>query len=881
MNHGGTKTLFGFLVSAVLVIGPALTVPFDARADESGEATFTVQDEDAINALKAAIVALPSFADVTEADRPAIEGAQSAYEALSDEDKAIIDADSPPDSSQPYGRLLEDALWGLASLDLPDSSTSLASGTYDSSTIPSLTSTSSKGKSTSPRVRTWNVVSVNVDATGHATCVINCPESSGYTSILTGGTVYPRSTTSTLPGSTFENVPIDLNSTFYLGAASSSMGTCISYAVTTRIDEPISLGIVNNTPMFKVMTASLISDGDGMNLVMALSGTGYLHLYKGTYEQAVANGDDIGNWIDGTLNADGRYEFVIPLDQGETYVPVVAISERNYQSFLNGTGALEQAFYPRQLELDLDALVLTTGDYDRTIDLEVVDNASMADVAAATLHTVGGPNSNAYANTLVMVMGGTGYDQLFVGTAEDAATATDTVWLDGDCAFTFDVGTIGSRFPIALHSTNDDRWHTHILTVDKAGGTLRIEDLLDIGSASIIPIPDQLYTGEEVEPDVTVIYDGVQLSNGSDYSIEYLDNIEKGTATVTVIGAGMYTGMLDTTFEIVGMVYDERWTRLGGADRYATMGLVIGAADIPGHSCDSVVLATGDNFPDALAASALCGALGAPLVLTSKTSLHDDARAAIADMAAPDATVYILGSEAAVSSVVEESVRAMGLSTVRLAGADRIGTGLAIAEAGAGRWGDTCIIATSSNYPDSLGIGPWAYAARAPLFGTVDGVLTDEEVEAIGHLGFDNVLVLGDDAVVDLETVTEQLRGTGVEHMTRLAGANRYATNIQVVQWTTGALTTGGDVGFQPSVALSLDGIGAATGDNFPDALASVTLLGPTRSALLLVNGSPMGLANIETIITPGASQIRHGWVLGGPPAVSTEVEQALFDAVS
>ncbi len=54
-------------------------------------------------------------------------------------------------------------------------------------------------------------------------------------------------------------------------------------------------------------------------------------------------------------------------------------------------------------------------------------------------------------------------------------------------------------------------------------------------------------------------------------------------------------------------------TRVAGEDRYATAVLVAGVAHASGS--DQVVLATGENFPDALAGGPLAAASGAPLLL--------------------------------------------------------------------------------------------------------------------------------------------------------------------------------------------------------------------------------------------------------------------------
>lgn len=59
------------------------------------------------------------------------------------------------------------------------------------------------------------------------------------------------------------------------------------------------------------------------------------------------------------------------------------------------------------------------------------------------------------------------------------------------------------------------------------------------------------YTGEAVEPGVTVELDGQTLTEGTDYYVSYTDNTDIGTATVTVTFMGNYKGTVIETFEIV------------------------------------------------------------------------------------------------------------------------------------------------------------------------------------------------------------------------------------------------------------------------------------------------------------------------------------------
>ena len=69
--------------------------------------------------------------------------------------------------------------------------------------------------------------------------------------------------------------------------------------------------------------------------------------------------------------------------------------------------------------------------------------------------------------------------------------------------------------------------------------------------ASINTIPDQVYTGQPIEPDIVVNYGYRSLTNGEHYSVSYSGNTATGVATVTITGIGQYVGSKVITFNIV------------------------------------------------------------------------------------------------------------------------------------------------------------------------------------------------------------------------------------------------------------------------------------------------------------------------------------------
>ncbi|WP_322154956.1 BspA family leucine-rich repeat surface protein [Paratractidigestivibacter sp.] len=69
-------------------------------------------------------------------------------------------------------------------------------------------------------------------------------------------------------------------------------------------------------------------------------------------------------------------------------------------------------------------------------------------------------------------------------------------------------------------------------------------------SGAKVTVAAQTYTGSALTPAVTVTLGGKVLSAGTDYDVKYANNVNVGTATVTVMGKGNYTGTAWGTFKI-------------------------------------------------------------------------------------------------------------------------------------------------------------------------------------------------------------------------------------------------------------------------------------------------------------------------------------------
>ena len=103
--------------------------------------------------------------------------------------------------------------------------------------------------------------------------------------------------------------------------------------------------------------------------------------------------------------------------------------------------------------------------------------------------------------------------------------------------------TKGKKLIVSEDTTKDGNFDTLI-----AEETFTTE----IASKDIIlnEIPDQIYTGRKIQPECFLKLGDDILIRNTDYTVDYSNNINAGTATVTITGKGNYTGTKTATFKI-------------------------------------------------------------------------------------------------------------------------------------------------------------------------------------------------------------------------------------------------------------------------------------------------------------------------------------------
>jgi putative cell wall-binding protein len=205
--------------------------------------------------------------------------------------------------------------------------------------------------------------------------------------------------------------------------------------------------------------------------------------------------------------------------------------------------------------------------------------------------------------------------------------------------------------------------------------------------------------------------DTILLTNSDALPAETIAELERidddfGIDNITIVG-GMSAVSSDVYEELADIAgFDP--VRVAGANRYAT---ALEVAEDYG-SCGEVILATGENFPDALAAGPMAADFCAPILLNNGTTVRPDVAEYLLDEGI--SKVWIVGGESVIPASVEtQIVTSLGITTERLAGSNRAATAVAIAdELG---WDQGVVAVNGNDFPDALSAGPLAYDYNYPI----------------------------------------------------------------------------------------------------------------------------------------------------------------------
>jgi SpoIID/LytB domain protein len=187
-----------------------------------------------------------------------------------------------------------------------------------------------------------------------------------------------------------------------------------------------------------------------------------------------------------------------------------------------------------------------------------------------------------------------------------------------------------------------------------------------------------------------------------------------GVKTVHLLGGtGALSANVESALQSNGFTVD----RISGDDRFATAAAVaraggsgsIGTID----SQPTAVLSSGRSYPDALAAGGIVYALHYPQLLSEPGSLPAATASALKDLGIKH--VILTGGTGALATGVDDAVKALGITTERIAGATRYETAVNLATTTINRLfaSSQVDVATGESFPDALTGGSHAGRTRS------------------------------------------------------------------------------------------------------------------------------------------------------------------------
>ena len=287
--------------------------------------------------------------------------------------------------------------------------------------------------------------------------------------------------------------------------------------------------------------------------------------------------------------------------------------------------------------------------------------------------------------------------------------------------------------------------------------------------------------------------------------------------------------------------------RIAGADRYETSAKVSASAVPAGRSV--VYVASGTDFPDALATAPVAGARDTSVLLVQRDAIPASIRAELTRIKPP--TIHVVGGTSSVSAAVLTELKKYATNVDRISGASRYDTAAAISRSWFTPQVAYVYIVTGESFPDALAAGAAAVDRGAILLVRHDAI-PDATVKELQRLAPQEIIVVGGTSAISssVETALKQYTSGPVS---RQAGKDRYATSAAV-----------SSKAFQaPTDAAYL-----ASGASFADALSGGPIAGANDGPVLLVQrtcttdevaAELSRLENTRTVLLGGSAAIADG----------------------
>ncbi len=232
---------------------------------------------------------------------------------------------------------------------------------------------------------------------------------------------------------------------------------------------------------------------------------------------------------------------------------------------------------------------------------------------------------------------------------------------------------------------------------------------------------------------------GEDIQN-SGKTLNYIENHLKKDGTIYVLGgeASVNVGF-EQHFKEKGF---NKIVRLGGKDRYQTNLKIIDKVNVKEGT--TIVIANGENFPDALSISSIAAYKGYPIFITPSGSLPNEVEEKIKEI--KPSKVYIVGGSSSISSSIEDKLKEISKDVVRIEGKDRYETSMNICKNFDENL-ENLVIASGEAFPDALSGTALAAKFKAPIIIT-DGNNVSNLKEYIKNKKFKKIIILGGEGAV-------------------------------------------------------------------------------------------------------------------------------------
>lgn len=295
-------------------------------------------------------------------------------------------------------------------------------------------------------------------------------------------------------------------------------------------------------------------------------------------------------------------------------------------------------------------------------------------------------------------------------------------------------------------------------------------------------------------------------------------------------------------------------TRISGNDRYKTSMEILNSG---WNTSKNLVLASGEDYPDALCSVPLAKQLSAPVLLNTRSQISDEVINKIIQLKVEN--IFIIGGEGSISKDVEDTLRKKAnVNIVRLFGSTRYETSIAVANYLYSNFdmSKEAVVTSGLGFADSISIAPIAAQKNMPILLTDKETFSNNTKNFLSDNSIEKAYIIGGSGVIS-ENVAKSYPSPE-----RVWGMDRYETNLNVINRFNGS---------------NANKVYVASGDNFPDALSGAALAGKDSSFIVLTSTSPEKAArNLVYNVSKKSSGASNVIILGGTGVVSDNVVKQL-----